>query len=1161
VTINWVKWINFGKVSFISYSYGTIVKIIRAFVVQVYESMRKNMIFDFRTVKTNPRISGCGIEMLHKTTKILCLLFIALIPINVHALGFGKIKTNSALNEIMDAEIPLLSATKSDIGSLEVKLATREVFERFGTDRPNLLTLLKFEVKQRSGLSFIKITSKKVIREPFLDFWLEMNSKNERIMKNFVVLLDPPHLKQPGAVSTVETPIAAEIESEALIEDTIEEPQASPFTDPEPSILDEPAIVENAAEEVLFPATSIDDTSEQIAESDLLIEPEPIDLIEEPVELEANVADAFSEPTAEDSQAVQQDRLDRQVEPEAIIEPDLADAATEELLEPVTELEPQQAIIDEPEPDLALDDIQSESFAEEEGLFPRIPLSSYSEPTEEQFEGEPAFVEQSIDSDLANNADETESELLQPVDEPEQELDNQAASTPVGDLDYGITKKNDNLWQIAEKLRAGSSSATVYQIMMALLQSNPDAFIDNNVHRLKVGHVLRVEDKELLSQVSRTQAVQMYQEQTEQWQNLRQDFADNVDTQPVETFDGQFNGNVAEDEPTASELTLLTPESDNAEQSTGISEEPDATALSDLAILRDDLKRAISEASSSGSSNPELSKKLRDLEDEINSMQRMLTVEDDELASLQTQLHEINERNASAEEEQLLQAIPEDVGEPEVIEQEQILEDLANEEEPPLDVIPDDTQEQDIALADEELPPLDEADDAGIVSMLMGVVSGVIAALISNLIYIGGAIVALVLLILTVVMLKRRSANSDDANESILLGSEENDISSFTKDSEILSGPISTGVDSTSSEESSFLSDFAISGMNAIEEDNEVDPLTEADVFMAYGRYEAAEERLQDAIKSDPNRSELKLKLIELYYTTKNKESFESAAEEFYASLGGNAGADPMWGKVLSMGAEIAPDNPIFSGGTPPEDGMNVSSASISKSDVMDIGLDTGVFDSADLSSTATDDSTFGTDTGLDADTGIDTGLDTDGDYNFDLGIDTTGDLARDLESDSNKEDTSGLEFDLDLETKDEIGLSEDSNSLDFNLDSADSTEEMNPAGSGSMEFDLGSSSDIESASELMDLGLDDSSLTESTAEIDASGLDFDLPDSDISLEDDDDLELSSGMDEVGTKLDLAKAYIDMGDSNGARSILDEVIDEGNDSQKQEAQELIHQIV
>ena len=51
-----------------------------------------------------------------------------------------------------------------------------------------------------------------------------------------------------------------------------------------------------------------------------------------------------------------------------------------------------------------------------------------------------------------------------------------------------------------------------------------------------------------------------------------------------------------------------------------------------------------------------------------------------------------------------------------------------------------------------------------------------------------------------------------------------------------------------------------------------------------------------------------------------------------------------------------------------------------------------------------------------------------------------------------------------------------------------------------------------------------------------------------------------SSLDEVATKLDLARAYIEMGDPEGARSILDEVMDEGNDEQKAEAQELIKQV-
>jgi len=63
----------------------------------------------------------------------------------------------------------------------------------------------------------------------------------------------------------------------------------------------------------------------------------------------------------------------------------------------------------------------------------------------------------------------------------------------------------------------------------------------------------------------------------------------------------------------------------------------------------------------------------------------------------------------------------------------------------------------------------------------------------------------------------------------------------------------------------------------------------------------------------------------------------------------------------------------------------------------------------------------------------------------------------------------------------------------------------------------------------------------------------------DVPVQEADD-DLFTGIDMVGTKLDLAKAYIDMEDQEGAKVLLNEVLDEGNDSQKQEAQELMLQI-
>ena len=60
-----------------------------------------------------------------------------------------------------------------------------------------------------------------------------------------------------------------------------------------------------------------------------------------------------------------------------------------------------------------------------------------------------------------------------------------------------------------------------------------------------------------------------------------------------------------------------------------------------------------------------------------------------------------------------------------------------------------------------------------------------------------------------------------------------------------------------------------------------------------------------------------------------------------------------------------------------------------------------------------------------------------------------------------------------------------------------------------------------------------------------------------MSADEDEELLFAANGDEVATKLDLARAYIDMGDHEGARSILGEVIQEGNDTQKAEAQTLL----
>jgi len=362
--------------------------------------------------------------------------------------------------------------------------------------------------------------------------------------------------------------------------------------------------------------------------------------------------------------------------------------------------------------------------------------------------------------------------------------------------------------------------------------------------------------------------------------------------------------------------------------------------------------------------------------------------------------------------------------------------------------------------------------------------------------------------------------------------------------------------------ESSFLSDFAISGVSAIQtEDSEVDPLTEADVFMAYGRYEAAEERLQEAINQDPNRGELRVKLLELFNTTKNAQAFESAAEDYYASLSGNVGGNPLWQKVVAMGRDLVPGNPLFTGGvagtakaesapTPVMPNLN------DNQDVMDIGLDTGVFNTSDFSTDAFNEPPK--QAASNTDSGLDFNLDMGGDENFGNPSEEDSVLDFSMEaSPSAGPATDELDFSLDAKSDDLGG------GLDFNLDTGDEStaETQAPATRDDMDFSLDLSDEEPTATEIK-LGMEDEK-PDTSLDFDfgqdlepVGGTDMNLDASDASIS----LDVSGGGDEVGTKLDLARAYIDMGDPDGARSILDEVLEEGNDGQRQEAQQLMTQI-
>ena len=107
-------------------------------------------------------------------------------------LGLGTLKQSSALNEPFDGRVEILGANARDAESITVKLADESQFERAGVLRTAPLLHLRFKVVDGGAKDYIHITSHDAIREPFLNFLLELNWANGRVVREYTVLLDPP---------------------------------------------------------------------------------------------------------------------------------------------------------------------------------------------------------------------------------------------------------------------------------------------------------------------------------------------------------------------------------------------------------------------------------------------------------------------------------------------------------------------------------------------------------------------------------------------------------------------------------------------------------------------------------------------------------------------------------------------------------------------------------------------------------------------------------------------------------------------------------------------------------------------------------------------------------------------------------------------------------
>ncbi len=234
--------------------------------------------------------------MVRRISYILLISLWFLVPGQLFALGLGEINVDSALNQPLEARINLISARTDELEEMRIELAPADVFDRVGVPRPYFLTQLKFEpISLPGGRLAIRVTSKDPVREPFLTFLVEVTWPKGRLLREYTVLLDPPEFAQQRAPQ-VTTPLVSQtpttdevVKEEVVVSEITTQPSVNTSASAE-DLEDIEAVRARLDQELGI------DHSEPVAASEEIVDAEPAaEEIEEAVEIETQTEEIVAE--------------------------------------------------------------------------------------------------------------------------------------------------------------------------------------------------------------------------------------------------------------------------------------------------------------------------------------------------------------------------------------------------------------------------------------------------------------------------------------------------------------------------------------------------------------------------------------------------------------------------------------------------------------------------------------------------------------------------------------------------------------------------------------------------------------------------------------------------------------------------------------------------
>ena len=586
---------------------------------------------------------------------------------------------------------------------------------------------------------------------------------------------------------------------------------------------------------------------------------------------------------------------------------------------------------------------------------------------------------------------------------------------------------NDTLWEIALQTRP-NRGVSVQQTMLALQRLNPDAFINGNINLLKEGQVLRIPSEVEIQQLDKQSAVNEVAYQNTQWSGNPDGLVSGAELQGSRTVTQNNNADTSP----RGQLTIASPNTTPATggRSGGLSD-------SERDALENELAITLEQLDSSRRESTELNERVEELEAQIATMERLIELNNEEMRSLQLALQNNTPTPGDT-------TTPDDSATPD----DSLVENTDSGAEP----TPVNNEVPAGAVQQPQPPPVAPVtptrSEPSIVDVLM-----------DNIWYIG---IGLVVILLGAFYMWHRKTQADMA------GFDDFDDEAFDDDQDNL-GFATDDVADDYQEDAQADDDYDLDmDDSAVEDDLPLgddstpteaqtgDAVGEADIYIAYGKYDQAEDLLQRAIIADPGNVDARLKLLEVYSETADADKFDGEYTKLLAlgDASANARAAELRGNIAGISQYESPADSTYAGEAAAEPATTASDEldfdldlsdddTATATNASDDGFDFDLDDSSSSSfdSAEEDDDTLitaATNTAAAAevaeeDDSIDFNLDLDDDTELSLDTEEDDELTLDLDGDSDADDNVTLRLEPE---DDELALDlEDDDDLSFDLD------------------------------------------------------------------------------------------------------------------------------